>query len=78
MNYELPTALEVGGREYQIRSDYRAALDICAALSDTELSEQDKAAAALCIFYPEIEEMPSEDWEEALERCFWFINGGED
>lgn len=78
MIYDLPTRMEVGGTAYEIRSDYRAILDICAALSDPELDNQEKGFAALAIFYPNFEEMPVDDYQEALERCFWFINCGDD
>ncbi len=73
----LPTSLEICGTDYDIRSDYRAALDICAALSDPELTSEDKAEAALDILYPDFGAMPHTHYREALERCFWFINGGE-
>lgn len=76
--YELPTSVIVSGTEYEIRSDYRAALDICAALADPELGEQDKAQVVLDIFYPRFDEMPPEHYEQAIERCFWFIGGGAD
>lgn len=78
MVYDLPKSLEIQGREYEIRSDYRAILDICMALSDNELSDNDKAVIALSIFYPSINEMPHESLQEAIEKCFWFINGGEE
>ena len=78
MMYELPTRLMVCGTEYEIRSDYRAALDICAALSDSELSDEDKAFVVLAIFYPAFAEMPQEHYREAIERCFWFINCGDE
>ena len=52
MIYDLPTAVEINGTEYEIRSDYRAILDIIAAVSDPELSEEEHAVAALDIFYP--------------------------
>lgn len=74
----LPTQLEVGGAEYAIRSDYRAVLDICAALSDQELEGQEKADVLLNIFYPELETMPPEHYEEAVQQCLRFINGGEE
>lgn len=74
----LPTSVELGGEEYEIRSDYREALDICAALSDPDLSDQDKAEAALDIFYPTLSEMPTEHYQEALGRCMWFLNCGEE
>lgn len=76
--YELPKSLNVCGVEYEIRSDYRAALDICAALSDNDLSNQGKAFVCLDILYPDFEEMPPEHYEEALKQCFWFINCGSD
>lgn len=78
MNYELPTRLEVGGKEWVIRADYRAALDIFAALSDPELTPQDKAEAALTIFYPDFEDMQPGIYQEALQACFRFLNGGKE
>ena len=77
VNYSLPTSVEVGGKEYPIQSDFRAALDILAALSDGELDNQDKAETALAIFYPTLEEMPYTDYQEALQQCFRFIDCGE-
>ena len=76
MMYELPKSLEVCGVNYEIRSDYRAVLDICTALSDVELSDQEKGVIALLIFYPDFDTMPQDHYKEALERCFWFINCG--
>lgn len=77
-NELLPTSMEVGGAEYAIRSDYRAVLDICAALSDPELDGQEKAAVALEIFYPDFDAMPTEDYQEAVDRFLWFLNCGEE
>lgn len=78
MSYDLPKSLSVCGVDYKIRSDFRAALDICAALEDPELSTQDKALASLVILYPDFDDIPFEHYEEAIKQCFWFINGGED
>ena len=39
MIYDLPTAVEIGGVEYAIRSDYRPALDIMLVLNDPELDD---------------------------------------
>lgn len=77
MMYDLPTSIEIGGVSYEIRSDYRAALDIFAALSDTELSDADKAAVVLDIFYPGFADMPPEHYEEAIKQCFWFLDCGD-
>ena len=78
MNWGLPTAVTVGGNEYAIRSDYRAVLDICTALTDPDLSSTDKTIVLLSIFYPDIESIPPEDYEEAVRQCFIFINCGEE
>lgn len=75
--YDLPTSFNFGGTEYEIRSDYRAILDICTALSDPELDEQDRGIVILSIFYPDLTEMPPEHYDEAIERCFWFIDCGD-
>lgn len=78
MLYDLPTKLNICGTEYDIRSDYRAVLEICTALSDAELTNQDKAIVTLDIFYPSFRDIPSEQYEEAIRKCFWFINCGEE
>lgn len=75
--YDLPVRVEVCGESYQIRSDFRAVLDIFAALNDVELSDQDRAEALLDIFYPAFQKMPAEHYQEAVQKCFWFINCGE-
>ena len=72
----LPTSVEVGGGSYETRSDYRAILDICAALSDPELDGQERATVAMTIFYPEMDTIPPEHYEEAVEKCLRFISGG--
>lgn len=76
--YDLPTNVDISGHEYEIRSDYRAILDICVALNDQELSEEEKATALMDIFYPDFLSMPPEHYREAIEKCFWFIGGGAD
>lgn len=76
MTYDLPKSVEVCGVTYEIRSDFRAALDICAALTDPELDGQDRALTALIIFYPEFHEMPEEHYDGAMKSCLWFINCG--
>lgn len=78
MNYDLPKTLNICGTEYNIRYDYRCILEICAAMEDPELDKQDKAIVALVIFYPDFEDMPQEHYQEAVNKCFWFISGGEE
>lgn len=78
MNYTLPESIEVCGSDYRIRSDYRAVLDICAALSDPDLNENEKAIVCLYIFYPDFDEIPVSEYNEAIKKCFWFIAGGKE
>lgn len=78
MIYDLPRSIEVDGAEYNIRSDYREILDICAALTDPEIGERDKTFSALYAFYLDFDSMSTESYSEAVEKCIWFINGGED
>ena len=77
IDYDLPETVCVGGVDYRIRTDYRAVLDIITALGDPELTDEDRAAVALGIFF--VDPLPPEDTvlEEAIERCFWFISGGD-
>ena len=77
MIYGLPSCVELHGREYEVRTDYRAILDICIAMGDPELNGQEKALVALDIFYVDFLSIPAEQYEEALEKCFWFINCGQ-
>lgn len=76
--YELPRAAEIGGREYEIRSDYRAVLDIISVMNDPDLDDQERALICLCIFYPDFDEMPQTDYQDAVNYMYWFIGGGED
>lgn len=40
--WRLPETIELGGEEYDIRTDFRAILDILKAASDPELSDSEK------------------------------------
>ena len=78
MIYDLPTSLDVCGVSYVIRSDFRAVLDICIALSDINLDATDKAIALLDILYPDYSEMPPKHYPEAIERGLWFVGCGDE
>ena len=78
MNYHLPNSLKVCGTEYAIRSDYRAALDIFAALADPELSERDKSQVLLDILYEDFGNMPQTHYRQAIIEALKFLNCGND
>lgn len=77
MIYTLPTSVEINGREYKVRSDFRDILTTLEAVADVELTDQDRAEAVLTIFYPDLPDMPSSDYEEAVAQYLWFINCGQ-
>lgn len=75
----LPSSLEIGGRQYEIRTDYRCALDVISAYRDPELEAWEKLLAALeiLVFAPGWEDIPREHFQEAAEKCVWFLDGGD-
>lgn len=77
-SYALPTTLEVGGVERAIRSDYRAVLDVIGVMSDVALDNEGRAVLALRIFYPDLDDFPRRDLQEAVDRMLWFVAGGKD
>lgn len=76
MIYDLPKALTVCGGVYEIRSDFREVLDVIEILNNAELKEQERGYLALLFFYPDLQNIPHENYQEALRQCYWFINGG--
>lgn len=74
--YDLPTSVDINGREWEIESDYRAVLDICIALSDPELNDTERAIVVLTIFYPDFDNMDTADYQEAMNQCMEFVNAG--
>lgn len=76
--WDLPTSVEVGGREWEVRFDFRAVLDVMQVMADPELDGEERAIVALSVFYPDLEDMPQADLEEAVNRMNWFVAGGED
>ena len=72
--YELPTSLNVGGVDYEIRSDFRAVLDVLAAMNDPELDEGTRTLVMLMIIYPGWESIPAEHLGEAAKAACGFID----
>ena len=81
--WEFPTSLTIGGIEYNIRTDYRAVLDLLTALNDTDLTDPDPNITAymqsrviLEIMFPECDDIPAEHIQEALDKVTEFIDMG--
>lgn len=49
--FDLPTSVTVSGCEYPMRTDFRVILEIFIMLDDPDLTDADKTAALLRIFY---------------------------
>lgn len=71
----LPTVLEIGGKEYAIRSDFRVILRIYSAFADPELDESEKCYVCLKCLYAE--DIPREHLQEAVNKAYWFVGGGD-
>ena len=83
--WELPTSLEVGGKEYAIRTDYRVILDILAAMNDPEIFEPgmtedekkiEQTMTMLQILYIDFDSILPKDYQEAAEKAVEFIDCG--
>ena len=80
--YEIPTKINIGGTEYNIRNngDYRMVLDCFKALQDAELNPKERVFCSLLIFYEGINCIADinlfTDIEEAIQKMFNFFNCG--
>ena len=71
----LPQSLNIKGKEIEIRTDYRIALNIFVAYSDPDLKPEEKAEVLLtCLYKCELKDIP--DIPEAIKEACWFLNGG--
>lgn len=70
----LPTSVEISGESFDIRSDFRAILDILDALDNQDLNSVEKAIVTIEIFYQDYEKIPIESMQEACDKAMEFIN----
>ena len=77
MSELLPRTLNICGKEYEIRTDFRDILVIFKALDDDSLTDKEKAYITLrCLFY-DYDKLPNDGLEEAVKKAFWFVGGGD-
>ena len=69
----LPTTLDVGGKSYKIRTDYRNILRIFAAYNDSELEDTEKVYICLYRLYVDFNSIPTELYAEAYAAALRFI-----
>ena len=70
---QLPRALKVGGREHEIRSDYRNILTIIQAYNDDSLSDREKAYVCLARMYTDLDGLDKDSYTEAFKAATEFI-----
>lgn len=75
--WDLPTTLEVGGHSWNIRSDYRAVLDILSYFNNPEYDNDERWMICLDILFEDFSEMPYELYEEAAKAATEFIDAGQ-
>lgn len=76
-SWELPETATINGREFPIRSDYRAALDVLSILGDPEIGDHERGVLALTVLYPDLDEMGPDDMGPAQDFLMWFVGGGD-
>ena len=69
----LPKSLEVGDKEWEIRSDYRNILCVFEALSDEELTDNEKLYITLARIYVDFDNMTKDLYEEAYRKACSFM-----
>jgi hypothetical protein len=69
----MPTAVEVGNREYELETDFRNCLKIMLAFEDPELTMREKQQIMLDLLYQDI----PDDRLAAAEMAVRFLNFGE-
>ena len=73
---QLPRELEVNGRMYAIRTDFRDVLNILCAFSDPELEDGEKVYTCLYILFEDFDSIPEDDLEAAFTAALSFIDNG--
>lgn len=81
--WSFPTSITVGGKEYPIRTEFSAVLDLFVALNDPECkgdTEEEtnyiQAMMILEIMIPDYEKIPREHVQEAINKVCEFIDYG--
>ncbi|MFM8320999.1 MAG: Gp15 family bacteriophage protein [Chloroflexota bacterium] len=67
----LPSAVEIGGQEWPLETDFRAALRVLMAFEDPELTGAERVGVLLANLYPE----PPADLQRALALGMRFLDG---
>ena len=75
---QLPTSIEINGKPFSIRTDYRDILTIISAFNDPDLDDKEKLFVCLYILYRNFDGIRPEDYEQAYAKAVRFIDCGDD
>ena len=78
MIFDLPKALEFGGKSWPINSDFRDVLRTLAAFEDPDVPDEEKAFICLHNLYPDYGKIPAKDLQAAFDAAVAFIDHGND
>ena len=76
MIFDLPTAVEFGGRSWDIATDYRDILRILTAFEDPDLEDVEKVMLCLYNLYVDFEDIPQDQLQAAYDAAMRFIDCG--
>ena len=76
MNVFLPQSVNIKGKEYAIRTNFRDVLKIISAFNDPDLENGEKVYITLVIMFPDFDEIPRSDYEDAFKAAMEFIDHG--
>ena len=76
MIFDLPTSLTFGGRDWPINTDYRDVLRTLTAFEDPNVTDEEKTYICLHNTYPDLDRIPQEQLQNALDAAIQFIDHG--
>lgn len=74
--WELPKQLKINGKDFRIRYQFGAILDILTYFGNPNYEKDEQWEIALRIFYPDFDSIPFDDIEEAAKQMCEFIDVG--
>ena len=74
--WQLPKALRLGEKNWDIRADFRVMLRVIFTLERQELPEAGRIYLAMRLFYKDFLQMPPALWADAAKELMSFLAGG--
>ncbi len=72
----LPKSLDINGKRYEIRTDFRNVLRIFDAFLNDELTDKEKLFVCLKRMIVDFDHLPKHDYSKAYDQIAWFLNCG--